>query len=200
MRRRAMVLTMTMATTAVLWTGGATPARAGGGCAHGTPPTDGSGTTVSMAENCFTPTVLHTDPGAEITFRNDDAVAHTVTGVGFIWGDTMDQRPGDEVAHRFDEDGVYLYSCLIHPGMIGAIVVGDANGDAGLDAATIVAAPPAGTSGTQGTTGTTTAPADASGGNVWVPIALAMAAGLVIGSVGVVVSRRTRERRVAVSA
>ena len=30
--------------------------------------------------------------------------------------------------YRFDQDGVYPYSCLIHPGMVGAIVVGDGVG------------------------------------------------------------------------
>jgi plastocyanin len=192
----ALTMTMTVAATAVLWTG-ATPALAGGGCAHGTPPTDGSGTAVSMAENCFTPTVLHTDPGAEITFRNDDGVEHTVTGVGFLWGDTTDQQPGDEVTYRFDEDGVYLYACLIHPGMIGAIVVGDASGDAGLDPATVVAAPPADASGTQGAT---TAPVDASSGNAWMSAALAVAAGIAIGLLGFVVVRQVRRRRVATPA
>ena len=32
------------------------------------------------------------------------------------------------MSYRFDQDGVYPYSCLLHPGMVGAIVVGDGVG------------------------------------------------------------------------
>ena len=33
-----------------------------------------------MADACFAPTVLHVDPGDEVTFVNDDDVAHNVVG------------------------------------------------------------------------------------------------------------------------
>jgi len=32
------------------------------------------------------------------------------------------------VSYRFDTDGVYPYACWLHPGMVGAIVVGDGVG------------------------------------------------------------------------
>ncbi len=47
------------------------------------------------------------------------------------WGDPgISLLQGDTVRYRFDEDGVYPYSCLLHPGMVGAIVVGDGVGTA----------------------------------------------------------------------
>jgi plastocyanin len=115
----------------------APPATAGGGCLHGTPPTDGGGTTIEMIEMCFTPTVLHASPGDTVTFVNRDAVDHTVSGVGGTWGTYDDLHPGDRVAYSFADNGVYVYVCLIHPGMAGAIVVGDGSGSAGLEPASV---------------------------------------------------------------
>jgi plastocyanin len=128
------------ATTAILsgmlWTT-APPATAGGGCLHGTPATDGGGTTVEMIDMCFTPTVLHTSPGDTVTFVNRDDFDHTVTGVGGTWGTADDLHAGDRIAYSFDENGVYVYVCFLHPGMAGAIVVGDGSGSAGLEPASV---------------------------------------------------------------
>ena len=56
-------------------------------------------------------------------------MTHVVVGVGDSWGDPgISLVQGDTVRYRFDQDGVYPYSCLIHPGMVGAIVVGDGVG------------------------------------------------------------------------
>jgi plastocyanin len=192
MRRATMTLFLTALVVGALWSC-AGPALAGGGCAHGTPPTDGNGTAVTMEANCFTPTVLHAPSGAEVTFTNADEVAHTVTGVGFLWGDSIDRPPGDELSLRFDRDGVYVYSCLLHPGMIGAIVVGDANGDAGLDPAAVVAAD------TSGTGGEAATPVDTGSGTGWSAVALAAVCALAIGLLGFAVLRRSRDRRVPTS-
>jgi plastocyanin len=104
-------------------------AAAGGGC-HGAAPSVGRGDTVEMADLCFSATVSYVERGTEVTWINRDATDHNVVGVGGTWGDLeMTLRPGDRVAYRFDADGVYPYSCWIHPGMIGAIVVGDGVGE-----------------------------------------------------------------------
>ena len=125
---------------------GVGPASAGGGCFHEVAPTDGRGDTVEMTGNCFEATVLHVDPGSEVTWVNHDPYAHTVTGVGGTWGDFTELANGETVSYGFDTNGVYLYSCMLHPGMVGAVVVGDGSGDAGLDPAAVIpisADPPA---------------------------------------------------------
>jgi plastocyanin len=129
------------ALTGILWA--AAPfAAAGGGCMHGTPATDGAGTTIAMVDNCFTPTILHAARGDTITFVNRDGWAHTVTGVGGTWG-TLDQLAGGaKVSYTFDQNGVYVFVCFIHPGMAGAIVVGDGSGSAGLEPASVEAVDP----------------------------------------------------------
>jgi plastocyanin len=143
LRRTVLVSAMVLAALSLA----GAPASAGGGCFHGVAPSDGKGDAVEMTANCFEATVLHVDSGAEVTWVNRDPYAHTVTGVGGTWGDFNEIAHGASVSYRFDANGVYLYSCLIHPGMVGAVVVGDGSGDAGLDAAAVIpfsANPPAG--------------------------------------------------------
>jgi plastocyanin len=109
---------------------------AGSGCMHGTRPKDGTGTMVKMVDACFTPTVLHVAPGADVTFINrDDGIAHNVVGVGGTWGTLDNLSLGEQATYRFDANGVYLFSCFLHAGMIGAVVVGD--GSAGADVSSV---------------------------------------------------------------
>ena len=98
----------------------ASPSAAGGGC-HSTQ-TEGEGTTVEMTGMCFTPTVLHVEPGTEVTFVNRDPLAHIALGVG--WGEWQELGTGDAITHRFDETGTFPYTCNLHPGMSGVVVVG----------------------------------------------------------------------------
>jgi plastocyanin len=109
-------------------------ASGGGGC--GRPVTDSGGVTVSIRSFCFGPTVLRTDPGAVVTFRNSDRTPHTVLGANGAWGSYGTLRPGQEAAYRFVRSGVYPYVCTYHPGMVGVVVVGDARGPGAAGPAT----------------------------------------------------------------
>ena len=137
MRTRTLIVSGLAAGMAVLGGAGAASAGGGGGCMHGTAPTDGGGTVVEMVDLCFTPTVLHVEPGTEVSFVNRDATDHMVTGVGDTWGTYDELGTGERVAYSFDEDGVYVYTCILHPGMAGAIVAGSGSGDAGMEPATV---------------------------------------------------------------
>lgn len=114
-------------------------ATAGGFCSghEGEKPTAQRGRLVRMADNCFAPTVLFVDRGTTVRFVNEDAAAHTVGGAAGSFGDIHAPiRPNASTSHTFEEDGVYPYVCLLHPGMAGAVVVGD-----GAEAALGVAGP-----------------------------------------------------------
>ena len=106
-------------------------AHGGGGCHE--PSTDAKGTTVDLKEACIIPTVLRVDVGQTVTWVNRDAMAHTVTGVGVRSGDgrgwgSFDEIPQDGTfTHAFNHAGVYPYYCVLHPGMVGAVVAGDGN-------------------------------------------------------------------------
>jgi plastocyanin len=103
------------------------PAAAGGGGCYGGP-TEGSSLTVALAEACPSPTIVHVGPGDTVRFVNKDPFAHNVIGVGFAWGHADDLLQGDSFKQTFDAPGVYPYACWYHPGMVGAVVVGDAGG------------------------------------------------------------------------
>jgi plastocyanin len=115
------------------------PARAGGGC-HGGGVASGAGTTVELAMNCMNPRVVRLDgDSAVVTFTNRDQVAHNV------WGDRWgidELRPGESETHLFGE-GTNVYACSLHPGMVGAVVVGDGVGAAVAPVAKMTAKPAA---------------------------------------------------------
>jgi plastocyanin len=98
------------------------PADAGGGC-HATQAVDAKSTTVEMKDRCFTPAVARINPGDTVTWINQDSITHVVSGTG--WGESKDLAGGETMSYRFDTPGIYPYTCYIHPGMNGAVVVGD---------------------------------------------------------------------------
>jgi plastocyanin len=114
-----------LAATALAWLAlPAIPASAGGGC-HGAA-TTGSGDTVEMVGACFTPSTLQIAPGTGVTFVNRDSMTHNLFGTG--WGADQEFTLGDAFTATFAEPGIYPYACSYHPGMTGAIVVGDGTG------------------------------------------------------------------------
>lgn len=105
------------------------PADAGAGCRRNFEQgqTEGKGTTVEMVGNCFGTTVLRVAAGTEVTWVNRDEIAHRVDGVGWsVRGADVDG--GAQATQRFDAPGTYPYVCVLHPGMFGAVVVGDGAG------------------------------------------------------------------------
>jgi plastocyanin len=108
-----------------------TPAIAGGGCLG--KPTEATASTVELRKSCFTATVTHVDPGQQVAFVNRDGLTHNVIGFGTLWGDIQGIGAGETRRFTFTEDGIFPYACTLHPGMVGAVVVGDERhaGDAG---------------------------------------------------------------------
>ncbi|MEX0683881.1 MAG: plastocyanin/azurin family copper-binding protein [Dehalococcoidia bacterium] len=113
-------------------------AYAGGGC-HATGLSDGDASEVFLTQNCFEPAVARVQPGDTVTWVSHDATAHTVTGSRDTFGGYDELFDGDTYSRVFDVEGVFPYFCQLHPGMVGAIVVGD-----GVpDGAPVAAAEPA---------------------------------------------------------
>ena len=116
--------------TAVVVLGMPGAALAGGGCHSGVTQNDAAGekaTTVRMIDACFSASVTTVDPGTEVAFVNSDfGLIHNVGGNG--WGNFEDMTKGDAFSATFDEAGIYPFACQYHPGMTGAIVVGDGTG------------------------------------------------------------------------
>jgi plastocyanin len=100
---------------------------AGGGChaENGAVHTEGETSVVRMDVCTFEPTVARVDVGTEVRFLNTSAMFHVITGERQSWGSQGELRQGEELRQTFDRAGIYPYSCPLHPGMVGAIVVGD---------------------------------------------------------------------------
>lgn len=154
----------------------AVPAGAGGGCHEGV--TQGTGDTVELIDACFTPTTLRIEPGDSVTFVNRDGFVHNVTA--HLWGYFDDLKQGDAFTATFDEEGVYPYACTYHPGMTGAVVVGDGDGPGSGAAVTVSSfgAPPPPSPQIEVRTVTKTREAGASSPLVWLAAGIGLAAGL----------------------
>lgn len=114
-------------------------ASGGGGCGRAV--TDDDGTNVNIRNFCFGPTILRVPEGETVTWVNRDSFPHVVLGANAAWGGYGKLRGGGEVSYRFVSSGVYPYVCTYHPGMIGAVVVGNGKADGGAYAVTTNAGP-----------------------------------------------------------
>jgi plastocyanin len=115
---------------AVLTVGGlavAPTVLAGDPCFHGyTIPasTTVATTAVNMQPCAFVPTNVRVQPGSSVTFTNGSAETHLLTGANQAWGDREKEiAPGASLTVRFDTPGVYAFSCALHRGMSGAVIV-----------------------------------------------------------------------------
>ena len=101
---------------------------AGGGChagADGSTYMEGDGTTVIRMDTCsFAPTVSRVAPGTTVRFLNTATIQHQVVGRSATWGRVL-LDPGQEHSETVAAAGIDPYTCPLHPGMVGAIVVGD---------------------------------------------------------------------------
>ncbi|MDQ3661780.1 MAG: hypothetical protein M3454_12115 [Actinomycetota bacterium] len=124
MTRRAVMLSLSIA---CFWGLSSVPAVAGGGggCHEAPRPFDDRTQLVAMEDSCFSPAVVRTEPKKSITWVNRDLDDHSVTGVGGTWGSYNGLGRDARVTASFAATGVYPYFCNIHPGMVGAVVVGD---------------------------------------------------------------------------
>jgi plastocyanin len=142
MRTRA-IRRLLLMTVGVMLLVGVTPevvhASGGGGCGRAV--TDDDGTRVSIRNFCFGPTILRVREGETVTWVNRDDFPHVVLGANGAWGGYGKLRGGGEVRYRFVSSGVYPYVCTYHPGMIGAVVVGNGKPDGAAYAVTTNAGP-----------------------------------------------------------
>ena len=102
---------------------GAAPAAAGGGCFQ--PDTQGTGTSVTLSAMCFSPTLLYVQPGATVTWKNEDGMRHVVSGTFSSWGSPATLEAGQSATHPFPTAGIFAYSCPLHYGMNAVVIVGD---------------------------------------------------------------------------
>jgi len=80
-------------------------------------------------DECWLPSVVNVNIGDTVTWSNDDTAAHTVTSGNFVDGldgifDSSLFMAGTTFEHTFDEAGTFEYVCMVHPWMVGQVIVG----------------------------------------------------------------------------
>ena len=77
-------------------------------------------TTVDAKDLRFLPPAIEVPPGTEVTWRFvDGSVPHNVKGDGFV----SENLSRGTFSHRFPQAGEYRYTCTLHAGMDGRVVV-----------------------------------------------------------------------------
>ena len=92
----------------------------GGGTANATvsiPLTDYGGNQTPQ----FTPVQVTVPVGGRVNWSNQDSVGHTTTSDTGIWNGNL--GAGGSFSRTFDAAGTYSYSCTVHAGMNGRVVV-----------------------------------------------------------------------------
>ncbi|MFW6150969.1 MAG: plastocyanin/azurin family copper-binding protein [Chloroflexota bacterium] len=79
-----------------------------------------AGTQVTIRDFSYQPAEVTIEPGETVTWVNEDATTHTVTG-GVL--DSGDIGAGENYSHTFEEPGTYDYTCEYHPSMQGTVEV-----------------------------------------------------------------------------
>jgi len=95
------------------------------------------GTSVPGCEEtneCFVPYEVTVDVGGEVTWSNDDTAAHTVTAGSAADGpsgefDSSLFMAGTTFSHTFESTGEFPYFCMVHPWMVGIVIVGEAGAE-----------------------------------------------------------------------
>ena len=91
--------------------------------------------------DCFIPATVTIGVGGQVTFANNDSAAHTSTagtpadGPSGVWDSSL-VMTGQSYTTPELEEGEYPYFCMVHPWMIGTVIVeaeGDSHDDHGHD-------------------------------------------------------------------
>lgn len=100
--------------------GGPSGGGGGGGTANATvsiPLTDYGGNQAPQ----FTPVQVTVPIGGRVNWNNQDSVGHTTTSDTGVWNGNL--GAGGSYSRVFDTAGTFSYSCTVHSGMNGRVVV-----------------------------------------------------------------------------
>ena len=105
-----------------------------------------AGTSVPGCEEtneCYIPYEVTVDAGGEVTWTNDDSAAHTVTAGNASDGlsgefDSGLFMAGATFTHKFETVGTYDYFCMVHPWMVGVVMVQEAGTEEMVESTTEV--------------------------------------------------------------
>lgn len=122
---RARTLAVSVAATAVLLAGCGDDSGEGEGTAPEPAPgsTDAVDGGATIVAEDFALTSITVAAGAEVTFRNDDGVAHTATADDGTFDSGSVPSGGSTTFAAPGEPGEVAFHCEIHPSMTGTLTV-----------------------------------------------------------------------------
>jgi plastocyanin len=82
-----------------------------------------AGLEVALKNTQFAPAAITAKVGQTITWKNADAIAHTVTATANARFDSGTLEPGGTFSYVAKRAGTVSYVCDFHPGMTGTITV-----------------------------------------------------------------------------
>ena len=82
-----------------------------------------AGTSVAISGMQFQPTTIKVKSGESVTWVNNSAMPHTVTGANGSGLASQTMGNGGAFEHTFTEPGTYSYVCALHPSMTGTVIV-----------------------------------------------------------------------------
>src|SRR2546430_11940797 len=103
MRRTIIGLAVPLLMASALLVAAAPAAAGGGGCFQ--PDTQGTGASVTLTAVCFSPTILYVQPGATVTWKNDDGLRHLVAGGSRALGSATRLEAGQRTRHEIPTTG-----------------------------------------------------------------------------------------------
>jgi len=80
------------------------------------------GMQITIKNFSFQPASVTAPVGTTVTWKNQDSVAHTTTSDTGVWG-SGNLTTGASFSFTFTRAGTFHYHCMIHPNMMGTIVV-----------------------------------------------------------------------------
>ena len=81
--------------------------------------------TIPIANYAFGDGTLTIQAGTTVTWVNTDQDGHTTTSDSGLW-DSGEMPTDATFSFTFADPGTYPYSCMDHPGMVGTIIVTNA--------------------------------------------------------------------------
>ena len=87
---------------------------------------------VSTGDNFFSVASLSVPAGATVNWTNGGHVAHIVASDTGLWDSGL-LKPGQSFSFTFHDPGTYSYTCPLHEGMVGTVVVEGAPGQPPAD-------------------------------------------------------------------
>lgn len=75
----------------------------------------------NLGDKAYQPNPIEVFVGSSVSWTNDDRIVHSVTAIGEFDSGVM--QPDEVFEYTFDKVGGFDYYCMLHPSMVGRLVV-----------------------------------------------------------------------------